>query len=963
MRRRDGQQRADHGTGDRREAPAAPGEESGPQPAAPADELAVAGAPEATGGGSDLDAGPRRPLREEEAPGFASLSGPAAGARGGAAWEGGGLRPPETDEAAAAVAPPESAAAYAEVALPVPLPDPLTYAVPAGWSALAVPGVRVRARLGKRLLIGFVVGRRDEPPAGVAVRWLEGLLDREPVLGPDLLALARFTADYYLAPIGEVLRTMLPGDLEPWGDRRVWLTDRGALALPRGDAERAVLEALREGGRVTVSELQARLGLPDLDATLADLEAAGRIAGEESHTRPGRPGRSPRYVAAVELAPHLSDTRAPAAGDPAAARRAAAGRSAQGLAVVEYLAAVGRPATAAEVMAAAGCGSGVLKRLVSRGVLRQFTQVEKLSLDRHRLPPLPSPQAVALPGQQPGTAATAAAGPGAAGPAAAGHEPPLFRLRPDQEAAVAAVVAAISARRFQPMLLRGITGSGKTEVYLRAAAAALAQGRSAILLVPEIALVPALARAVIERFGERLAILHSGLGAGERNQEWERVRRGEAMVVLGPRSALFAPVADLGLLVVDEEQDPAYKQELTPRYHARDLALVRGRGAAAVTLLVSATPSLESRHNVERGKLGLLTLTARVGQGSLPEGILVDLRQEEGVRRRPGDVHFSARLRREIALSLAAGEQVILLRNRRGYAPMLLCRACGEAMRCPDCGLPRTYHRRARRLLCHYCGSAINAPEVCPSCSENALEPIGAGTERVEEDFREIFPGVAVDVLDRDATRRPGGLAAVLERFERGDTRVLVGTQMVSKGHHFPRVSLTAVLAADSYLSFPDFRAVERTYNLLTQVAGRAGRGERPGRVVIQTFHPDHYAVQAALTGNDAAFVEEEMRFRRAFHYPPFTRMVQLLVRDRKRERAAAGIQELADALVAHPLGRAVRLTGPAPAPFERLRGEWRFQLLARAADFPALHRLLVEVLPKSPAYDLTIDIDPQQLL
>jgi primosomal protein N' (replication factor Y) len=858
------------------------------------------------------------------------------------------------DEAAEGFAPPDAAAAYAEVALPVPLPDPLVYAVPSGWSALAVPGVRVRARLGKRQLIGFVVGRRDAPPAGVAVRWLEAVLDREPVLGPDLLELARFTAEYYLAPIGEVLRNMLPGDLEPWGDRRVWLTDRGALAPPRGDAERALIEALREDGRLTVSELQGRLGLPDLEATLADLEAAGRIAGEDSRARPGRAGRSARYVAAVELAPHLCVPDASPAGDPAAARRAAAGRSAQGLAVVEYLAAIGRPATSAEVMAVAGCSAGVLKRLISRGVLRQFTQVEKLSLDRHRLPPLPPASAAAPPGQEP---APAAASSGTA------DGPPPFRLRPDQESAVAAVVEAISARRFQPMLLRGMTGSGKTEVYLRAAAAALAQGRSTILLVPEIALVPALARAVLERFGEQLAILHSGLGSGERNQEWERVRRGEAMVVLGPRSALFAPVADLGLLVVDEEQDPAYKQEITPRYHARDLALVRGRSAGAATLLVSATPSLESRHNVERGKLGPLTLTARVGQGSLPEGILVDLRQEEGVRRRPGDVHFSARLRREIAVSLEAGEQVILLRNRRGYAPMLLCRACGEALRCPDCGLPRTYHRRARRMLCHYCGSAINAPEVCPACAERALEPIGAGTERVEEDFREIFPGVAVDVLDRDATRRPGGLAAVLERFERGDTRVLVGTQMVSKGHHFPRVSLTAVLAADSYLSFPDFRAVERTYNLLTQVAGRAGRGDRPGRVVIQTFHPDHYAIQAALRGDDGAFIAEEMRFRRVFHYPPFTRMVQLLVRDRKRERAQAGIQELADALVAHPLGRAVRLTGPAPAPFERLRGEWRFQLLARAADFRDLHRLLVEVLPKSPAYDLTIDIDPQQLL
>lgn len=857
-------------------------------------------------------------------------------------------------------APAGTAAFYAEVALPVPLPEPLIYAVPPGWQGIAVPGVRTRVRIGKRRLVGIVVGRREEPPPGVAVRWLDGVLDREPVLGADLLALARFTAEYYLAPLGEVLRSMLPADLEPWGDRRVWLTDGGALAPPRGDLESLVIEALREGGRLTVSDLQARLGLPDLDPVLAELEAAGRVAGEDTRASQGR---SPRYVQAVELAPAL----AAAAGD-RATRLAAAGRSTLGLAVVDYLAEVGRPATTAEVMVAAGCGAGVVTRLVSRGVLRRFTQVERLSLDRHRLSPrAAAPPTAAHPAAASAAApATAAAGavaevaPGE-GPGAAAELP--FRLRPDQEGAVAAVVDAVASRRFTPILLRGMTGSGKTEVYLRAAAAALAQGRSAILLVPEIALVPALAREVLERFGERLAILHSGLGMGERNQEWERVRRGEAMVVLGPRSALFAPVADLGLLVVDEEQDPAYKQEITPRYHARDLALVRGRSAGAATLLVSATPSLESRHNVERGKLGALELTARVGQGELPEGILVDLRQEEGIRRRPGDVCFSVRLRREIEATLEAGEQVILLRNRRGYAPMLLCRACGEAMRCPDCGLPRTYHRRARRLLCHYCGLAINAPEVCPVCMEPALEPIGAGTERVEEDFREIFPGVAVDVLDRDATRRPGGLAAVLERFERGDTRVLIGTQMVSKGHHFPRVSLTAVLTADTYLSFPDFRAVERTYNLLTQVAGRAGRGDRPGRVVIQTFHPDHYAIQAALTGDDAGFQAEEMRFRRVFHYPPYTRMVQLLVRDRKRERAQAGIQELADALVAHPLGRGVRLTGPAPAPFERLRGEWRFQLLARAASFRDLRRLLAEALPKNPPYDLTVDVDPQQLM
>ena len=805
---------------------------------------------------------------------------------------------------------------FADVAVPLPLPDPLTYEVPPAFVPLAVPGVRARVRVGKRRLVGVIVAVHDRRPAGVELRPLEEVLDVEPVLPPDLLELARFTASYYFAPLGEVFRSMLPADLPPWGDRRVWLTDAGALAAPRSAEEAAVVAALREGGRLSVAELQARLGVIGLSSLLADLAARGRIGGDEA--RAGS-ARSARYVSAVELAPGGLATHL-----------AACGRSAPGRAAIEYLAAIGRPATTAEVAAAVGCTPAVLRRLAGLGVLRQFTQVERLSLDRHML-------------------------------TAAGEAAPLV-LRPDQEAALGRVAGVIARREFAPLLLVGVTGSGKTEVYLRAAEATLAAGRAAVLLVPEIALVPALARAVERRFGEQLALLHSGLGSGERRQEWERVRRGEARVVLGPRSALFAPVADLGLLVIDEEQDTSYKQELAPRYNARDLALVRGRDAGAATLLVSATPSLESRYNVERGKLEPLLLTARAGQGSLPEGILVDLR-EEGVSRRPGEVHFSARLRYEITAALAAGEQIILLRNRRGYAPMLLCRACGEDFRCPDCGLPRTYHRRDRRLLCHYCGSTLAAPERCPVCGEEALEPVGAGTERVEETFRELFPGATVDVLDRDTARRPGGPAAVLERFAQGQVQVLIGTQMVSKGHHFPGVALTAVLAADAYLGFPDFRAVERTYNLLTQLAGRAGRGERPGRVVIQTYHPDHYAIQAALHQDDAAFAREEMRFRRVFHYPPFTRMVQLLVRDKNRERAATAIGELAADLAAHPLSRIVRLTGPAPAPLERLRGEWRFQLLVRAAAGRDLHRLIREVVPVNPPFDLVIDVDPQQLL
>jgi primosomal protein N' (replication factor Y) (superfamily II helicase) len=801
---------------------------------------------------------------------------------------------------------------YVEVAVPLPLATPLTYRVPPAFAPLAAVGSRARVRVGKRRLTGIIVGCRAAAPEGVVVRDLEAVIDRQPVLTAELLELARFAAAYYLAPLGEVVRSILPADLPPWGGRRVWLTSGGAIAPPRSPEEGRVVAALREAGRVTVAELQRLTGLADLGAVLEGLAAAGRVAtGERSR-------RGTRYLPAVELP----------RGDLEEQRRAC-GRSLPGRAVVDYLAALGRPARVSEVTAAVGCSPAVVRRLLARGVLRGFTEVERLALDRHML--------------------------GEASPR------PLT-LRRDQGAAVAALGAALASGRPAAFLLSGMTGSGKTEVYLRAAEAALAGGRTAILLVPEIALVPALARTVRQRFGDRLAILHSALGPAERHQEWERARRGEARVVLGPRSAVFAPLADLGLVAVDEEQDGSYKQETTPRYHGRDLALVRARAAGAVALLVSATPSLESRLNVERGRLAPLALTARAGQGSLPEGVLVDLRRE-GLTRRPGEVHFSARLRQEIEQALAAGDQAILLRNRRGYAPVLLCRACGEDHRCPDCGLPRTLHRREGRMICHYCGSTAAVPQRCPACGEAALEPVGAGTERVEEDFARLFPDVPVAVLDRDSLRRAGGAAAVLERFAREEARVLIGTQMVSKGHHFPGVALTAVLAADTYLGFPDFRAVEKTYTLLTQLAGRAGRGDRPGKVVIQTYHPDHYAIRAALDHDDAAFAGEEMRFRRVFHYPPYTRMVQLLVRDPRRPRAEGLIAELARRIEAHPLAAEVRLSGPAPAPLERLRGHWRFQLLLRSPSGKRLRRLVEEVLAAAPPGDLTVDVDPYQLL
>ncbi|HVS14483.1 MAG TPA: primosomal protein N' [Thermoanaerobaculia bacterium] len=808
---------------------------------------------------------------------------------------------------------PATASTYVDVAVPVPVHEALTYAVPAGWERMARAGVRVRVPVGKRSLVGVVLRVHRRAPEDFAAREIDRVIDLAPVLDPELLELGAFVADYYLAPIGETLRGFLPAELSPWGSRSVRLTDGGALGVPRSEAERRIRELLLERGELPIADLQRELPEHDVPAAVQALQRDGRLAldaGERTGSR---------YRLAVELS-----------AGPLVELRERCGRSAKARAVVELLAGLGRPATVREVCADVGCTDTVVRRLVQRGVLRPFTQIERLDLERHRL------------GEHFGA--------------------PPISLRADQETAVESLRAALDARAFGVFFLGGITGSGKTEVYLRALARCVEQGRSGLVLVPEIGLVPALARVLEARFGERLAILHSNLSRAERLQEWERIREGSARVVVGPRSAVFAPLSDLGLVVIDEEHDAAYKQDAVPRYHGRDLALVRARAASATAVLVSATPSLETRLNVERGRYRELRLTRRAGGGELPEGLLVDLRREP-FEQRPGEVFFSGALREEIAAAIESGGQVILLRNRRGFSPLLLCRACGEDMRCEDCGLARTYHRRAGRLVCHYCGSTLAAPSRCPRCGEGALEAVGAGTERVEDRFKELFPGVAVEVLDRDATQRAGGVAAILERFQRGDVRALIGTQMVTKGHHFPDVVLTGVLSADTYLGFPDFRAVERTYSLLTQLAGRAGRGERPGRVVIQTHHPDHYAIRAALEHDDRAFAEEELRFRRTFHYPPYTRLVQLLLRDRDRARGEQRMVEIARSLRAHPLGSSVRISGPAPAPLERLRGRYRFQLLLRGPSGTQLRQMIRDCGLHETRDDLVLDVDAQELL
>jgi primosomal protein N' (replication factor Y) len=543
--------------------------------------------------------------------------------------------------------------------------------------------------------------------------------------------------------------------------------------------------------------------------------------------------------------------------------------------------------------------------------------------------------------------------------------PARHLLTPEQDSAVSQVGESLGREVNRAYLLLGPTGSGKTEVYLAAIDRALEAGKSAIYLVPEISLTPLLARRCRERFGGRFALLHSSLTPAQRREEWERIRIGCARVVLGPRSALMAPVASLGLIVVDEEQDSSFKQESDPRYNGRDLALVRAQKEGAVALLGSATPSLESFRLSETGRLSLLSLSQRIEARPLARVELVDMRREEGET--GGEDPVSRPLRDALRECLGRREQAIVFLNRRGWAPALLCRKCGENLKCRRCSISLTWHRRDQTLLCHYCGYRRGIPKRCPSCSGEKLTLTGIGTEKLEEEISALFPGARVARLDRDIARGRQAPGRILAAFERGAHDILVGTQLVAKGHDFPNVTLVGVIGADFTLGFPDFRAAERTFQILTQVAGRAGRGERPGRVIVQAHRPDHYAIQAAASQDYAAFHAKESRYRRLMGYPPFTALACVTATGRTLATAQRRATLVTDA-IRRAGGRELKILGPAPAPLFRLKGRYRFQAIVRAGRRRQLSEILNEALnrlekSRSPVRDVIVDVDPASLL
>ena len=557
---------------------------------------------------------------------------------------------------------------------------------------------------------------------------------------------------------------------------------------------------------------------------------------------------------------------------------------------------------------------------------------------------------------------------------AATPEPPVVReealdLNSDQQQALDKIVASLDRREHETLLLYGVTGSGKTEVYIQAIEHIIGFGRQAVVLVPEISLTPQTRRRFRSRF-DQVAVLHSHLSDAERHQHWRRIARGEVQVVVGARSAIFAPTPNLGLIVIDEEHDTSFKQDTIPRYHARDVALERARREGVPLVLGSATPSLESWQHAQQKQFQLATLPKRIADRPLPDVKVVDLRHEGSQRR--GSI--SRPLYKAMEQALAGDGQIILLLNRRGYSTSIQCPSCGEVVRCPHCDIALTHHRAAVRktaaeqAICHYCEYMIAAPDRCGECGFDGIRYAGLGTQRLEAEVRARFPQASCLRMDSDTMRKVGSHEEALERFRAGEVQILLGTQMIAKGLDFPNVTLVGVINADTALHFPDFRAAERTFQLVTQVAGRTGRSSRGGRVLVQTFSPEHPAIAAAVQHDYLRFVSQELPSRQQFGYPPAAEMLRLIVRGEQEGVTTAFCQELADRLQAAfpPASEGLRLLGPAPAPIAKLRGKYRLHLLLIDSDRDRLRQVFRQAtadVPAVPGVQWVVDVDPWSLL
>ncbi|OGP71676.1 MAG: primosomal protein N' [Deltaproteobacteria bacterium RBG_16_50_11] len=802
-----------------------------------------------------------------------------------------------------------------EVAVGLPVFKTFHYRIPEKMRGILQVGMRVLVPFKGRKVTGFTLDLLDHPPKGVEekLRDVEDLLDEAPLFDHPMLRFYRWTSDYYIYPLGEVIKTGLPPGLHLKSELVLSLTQDGMEGLNQGGLEpiqEKIFREIQKHGKVALKRIMkifpgeisrsqvfswGRKGLLQIDA---------EIEGKEV---------KPKFEKVIQ---HQGSK----VGETLSRKQTE---------ILEWVA-ERKEVSYSELRKRFKAPSKALQFLQTSGFITvRPKEVIRDSSTHPELKAYPKPE-----------------------------------LTPKQEAVLLEISKGIHSKRFSPFLIHGVTGSGKTEIYLRAIEEVINQGREAIVLVPEISLTPQLLSRFRDRFGENLALLHSGLGKGERYDQWRRIWKGEVRIALGARSAIFAPFKNIGMIIADEEHDPSYKQDEKLKYHARDLAVVRAKQEEATLLLGSATPSLESFSNAEKGKFHLLTLPERIAGKPLPRVDVVDMRKEEGL--------LSGKIREALQKNIEEKKQSLLFLNRRGFANFILCRDCGLTFKCPNCSVTLTYHLRGRSLQCHYCDYRIPAPGDCPQCEGHRFRSVGVGTERLEQEIQALFPETRVGRMDRDTTSRRRSHQQILKKVESGMIDILVGTQMVVKGHDFPNITFVGVISADTSLHFPDFRSGERTFQLLTQVAGRAGRGEIFGEVVIQTYNPDHYSILKAKDHDFIGFYQEETQFRKALDYPPFSRLINFRLignSEKKTESAANEMGRIGESLLKKGFGKGIEILGPSMAPFTKMRGKFRWQMLAKGKNSAFLHRFARELAlrmgerAKERGVNLDVDVDPVFIL
>lgn len=808
---------------------------------------------------------------------------------------------------------------YAEIIVDTDAPglsQPFTYRLPAELEGLVSEGDCVSVPFAGRDQVGFVLRLTDTAPDIDEIKDVASLIPDSCTLNPPLLRLAEWLSSYYAAPLAHGIRAMVPEVMSATISSTVRLIDAERVSR-QSPAQRRIVEALEGRGGAADADVLKRLSrVEKFSPALKQLKNRGVV---EVVRRLELPKARPLNVRGLQVVDDEASVE-PDELEPRAPKQAA---------ILRELSDSQGAIRQAELLRRVGSSTSPAKALVDKGI------VEKVDIRVRR-------------------GAFQASGEGA---------PSDFVLTPAQENALRMIRGGLESAGPRTTLLHGVTGSGKTEVYLRSIAEVLERGGSCIALVPEISLTTHLTDAFISTFGERLGILHSRLSVGERHDEWRRIEAGEARVVLGPRSAVFAPVRDLGLIVMDEEHEPSYKQEQSPRYNARSVAEQRARIENASLVLGSATPSVETYFRAKSGDIELAVLDERIDDRPMPTVHTVDLRTEFEQGRRS---FFSERLEQAVAERLAKGEKVILFVNRRGFATFILCRSCGYTARCTNCDVSLTYHAGRRMLRCHHCNQEKPAPTVCPQCGGVHIRQFGVGTERVEAETRRLFPDSGVIRMDSDTTTRKGSHARLLEMFQKGEARVLVGTQMIAKGFDFPDVTLVGVISADTSLHLPDFRSAERTFQLLTQVSGRAGRGDVPGEVIVQSFSPDHYAVEAASRHDYEGFYESEIACREELGYPPFSRLINIVSSDAVDSYAQETLEELASGLAQRLPPNDVRILGPSPCPLAKLKGLYRWHIVIKNSGAEDVSNVVQECmadLSPSKRSGVSVDVDPVAML